>query len=125
MRTTDPRLTLTTEGVTDAQGTRVAHQPEVAAFPFLPAHDSHTFGGVYITTSQTPSAIYLVPAFEGEQARWMVAATGTAFTALTAQDLFLSAFGDDLAAMRRIRPLAGFDVFHTPWSQSANTRCGS
>lgn len=76
----------------------------------------HVNGGAFIGLSHTRSPIYVVPETHGEQVRWLVAANGTEFTADLVHDLFLSVFGDDAAATFRLSPLAGSDLFQTPWN---------
>lgn len=88
----------------------------VYLFVLVPAFDEHLFGGAYINSSRTSPSIYLVPCIDGDAACWTVNATGTPFTAQVVRDLFAGVFGDDAAAGWRIAPLAGYDLFWTPWS---------
>lgn len=72
-------------------------------------------GGALIVLGRTRLPIYVVPEEYGEEVRWLVAANGTELTASLVHDLFLSVFGDDASATFRLSPLAGSDVFQTPW----------
>ena len=88
----------------------------IALFVAVPAADGHIFGGAYVNSSRTRPSIYLVPRILDGAACWTVSATGTLFTARVARDLFAGVFGDDIEAGTRIAPLAGYDLFQTPWS---------
>ena len=48
--------------------------------------------------------------------RWLVASRTAEFTTDLVHDLFLSVFGDDPLATFRLSPLAGAELFETPWS---------
>jgi len=88
----------------------------VALFVSVPAVDGHLFGGAYLNSSGTRPSIYLVPYVGGDAPCWMVSATGAPFTARVVRDLFAAVFHEDMAAGERLVPLAGYDLFQTPWS---------
>ena len=88
----------------------------LALFLSVPASDGHIFGGAYVNSSATTPSIYLRPSIADGVARWTLPLSGTAFTAATVRDLFLSVFESDAAATGRVAPLVGCDLWLTPWS---------
>ena len=79
-------------------------QRHIAVFMSLRPVRDRASGGAHVTTSQTRATIYLVPSVDGGRLRWIVAQTGTEFTARVVDDLLLSVFGDDPAATVRLSP---------------------
>ena len=98
-------------GLLDADGAERTISISVA----LRDVDGHDSGGAFIGLGGSRLAIYLVPETRGEQVHWL-AMDGTEFTLDLVHDLFLSVFGDDSAATFRLSPMAGSDLFQTPWS---------
>jgi hypothetical protein len=73
-------------------------------------------GSAFIGFSYTRACIRLVSAIAGSQMRWFFASQGAEFTADIVHDLFLSVFGDDPLATFRLSPMAGAELFETPWA---------
>lgn len=88
----------------------------ISVFLCLPASCGHLFGGAYVKTSRCEDLIYLVPAIEAAQPRWLITATATECTKMVVHDLFASVLLGDVQAGQRTQCLAGFDLFQTPWS---------
>jgi hypothetical protein len=80
------------------------------------SEDNELSSAALLTFSTTRGRIRLVPRINGYKLRWLVASRATEFTPDLVHDLFLSVFGDDPLATFRLSPLAGAELFETPWS---------
>jgi hypothetical protein len=91
--------------------------PREIKVTFAPgSEDNDLSGGALLSFSNTRGCIRLVPRVAGYKLRWLVASRATEFTTDLVHDLFLSVFGDDPLATFRLSPLAGAELFETPWS---------
>jgi len=77
--------------------------------------DGHTCGEATIHGSQSRAGIHVTPVRDGTCVRWQAAHSGAPLTEETIHTLFLSEFGDDPIATLHLSPLAGTDLYETPW----------
>jgi hypothetical protein len=78
----------------------------------LKEEENQVAGGALIRTSQSAASMYLVPAFGGK-VQWMFQPAQELLTPSIIDDLFLMVFADDPAALARLSPLSGLDLFST------------
>lgn len=74
----------------------------IRIFVGLRAVNGHASGGAEISMTTTRATLYLVPTLADGRLRWLIPATGTAFTARLVDDLLLSVVGNDPAATQRL-----------------------
>ena len=82
----------------------------ISIFVSLKEEDNKVVGGALISTSQSAALMYLVPTYR-DKVQWMFQSAQVLLTPRIIDDLFLLVFSDDPAALARLSPLCGLDLF--------------